>query len=58
MCKSDFAEVILSAPFCYYDSGILKNILSVALMKLSCSVCYYAMPLHRNKKAKSISVML
>lgn len=27
-------------------------------MELSCSVCYYDTPLHRNKRPKSISVML
>lgn len=27
LCKSDFAEVILSAPFCHYDFAVLKNIL-------------------------------
>lgn len=36
-----------------------RKIFSVLLMvELSCSVCYYDMPLHRNKWAKSISVML
>ena len=58
LCKSDFAELILSAPFCYFDSGFLKNILCVAMVELSRSVCCYDTPLHGNKRAKSISVML
>jgi len=39
VCKSDFAEVILSALFCYYDFGVLKNIFCVAMMELSRSLC-------------------
>lgn len=35
LCKSDFAEVILSAPFCHYDFAVLK-IFSVAMIELPC----------------------